>query len=225
MFTRLIESRRVRERGVGARLASVGLHAVVLGAAVFATGFSTPAPVEITIFDTLPVYVAPMPLHGTSHATGHSCGGGLCVPRNPLPPIDVTIIDDPPGLPTELPGEIFGPGGAPGGTVSGGDDTGSSDGIYEIVERPAAALAGNPRPAYPALLRSARIEGTVSARFVVDTTGRVEPASLTFESAGERLFEASVRRALDASRFSPAETQGHRVRMLVRQDFAFRLTP
>jgi len=69
------------------------------------------------------------------------------------------------------------------------------------------------------------IESALSARFVVDTSGRVELASIVFEPRVDELFEESVRRALLASRYTPAETQGHRVRMLVRQDFAFRITP
>jgi TonB family protein len=97
--------------------------------------------------------------------------------------------------------------------------------VFEIVEQPAQALAGNPHPEYPSLLRSANVTGTVSARFVVDTLGRVEQGSIAFEPGSDVLFESSVRRALLASRYSPAMTSGRRVRMLVRQDFAFRLTP
>jgi TonB family protein len=224
MFTRLMESQRAREQGTGARSVSVLVHVAVLGSAVYATGFAKPAPVEVTIFDTLPVYAPPVEHHGTGHAGGGRCGA-LCYHLPDTPVIDVPLIAPGPGPEIDLPGPVF-------GSVTGGDGLpgtgvidGSPGGISETAERPAAALAGNPRPGYPALLRSAHLEATVSARFVVDTTGRVEPASIAFESAGERLFEASVRRALLASRFSPAETQGHRVRMLVRQDFAFRLTP
>jgi len=39
------------------------------------------------------------------------------------------------------------------------------------------------------------------------------------------LFQASARRALLTWRFTPAATNGHRVRILVRQEFSFRLTP
>jgi TonB family protein len=100
-----------------------------------------------------------------------------------------------------------------------------SEGVFETVEQPARALAGNPHPDYPSLLRSANVTGQVSARFVVDTLGRVEQGSIAFEPGSDVLFESSVRRALLASRYSPAMTSGRRVRMLVRQDFAFRLTP
>jgi TonB family protein len=65
----------------------------------------------------------------------------------------------------------------------------------------------------------------VTARFIVDTAGRVDPASVAFDGAGERLFEESVRRALLASRFRPARIGATSVRVLVRQDFSFRLTP
>jgi len=224
MFTRLIESLPAREPGIGARAASLALHAAVLGAAVFATGFAKPAPVEITIFDTLPVYVPTHVQHGPGQVGRRSCAA-LCFPLPATPVVDVPAEDPSPGPVIDFPDPVFGTAGVGAGTPGTGASGGSPDGIYEIAEHSAAALHGNPRPAYPGILRSAHIEGTVSVRFVVDTTGRVEPASITFESAGERLFEESVRRALLASRFSPAETQGHRVRMLVRQDFAFRLTP
>ena len=138
------------------------------------------------------------------------------------PVITGLAIDAPPGPAIEISDGGWTVGGPAAAAGSAGGDGG---GVYEIVERPARALAGNPRPAYPGILRSAHVEGTVGVRFIVDTTGRVEEASITFESSGERLFEESVRRALLASRFAPAETQGRRVRMLVRQDFAFRLTP
>lgn len=83
--------------------------------------------------------------------------------------------------------------------------------------------ARNPAPVYPSMLRDAGIEGSVSAQFVVDTTGRVAASSIAFLGGGNALFQQSVRRVLEASRFSPALVNGHAVRVLMAQTFEFRL--
>jgi protein TonB len=92
------------------------------------------------------------------------------------------------------------------------------------VERPAAPRADNPAPAYPVSLRSASLEGIVVARFVVDTTGRAEPESITFTAATHPLFAEAVREALLRSRYLPALIRNRPVRQLVEQRFAFTLT-
>jgi protein TonB len=85
------------------------------------------------------------------------------------------------------------------------------------------AVAGNPTPLYPTALRSAQLEGTVVARFVVDTSGRAEPASVSFREASHPLFADAVRQALLRSRYLPAMLNGRKVRQLVEQRFAFSL--
>jgi hypothetical protein len=60
------------------------------------------------------------------------------------------------------------------------------------VEKQAAPMPGNPSPHYPDMLRSANVEGEVLAKFIVDSTGRVEPntfkARLHGHGAGESRF-------------------------------------
>jgi protein TonB len=87
-----------------------------------------------------------------------------------------------------------------------------------------APRPGNPAPAYPASLRSAQVEGSVLARFIVDTTGRVEAASINFPEATHALFADAVRQSLLRSRYLPAVLGEHAVRQLVEQRFAFTLT-
>jgi protein TonB len=77
---------------------------------------------------------------------------------------------------------------------------------------------------YPAALRSAQIEGEVVARFVVDTTGRAEPASISFPAATHPQFADAVRLTLLRSRYFAAMIGGRSVRQLVEQRFAFTLT-
>jgi outer membrane biosynthesis protein TonB len=64
----------------------------------------------------------------------------------------------------------------------------------------------------------------VTARFIVDTTGRVEPGSIVLETESNELFAAAVRKALERARFTPAEAAGKKVRIRMWQEFAFRIT-
>jgi TonB family protein len=222
MFTRLIESRRRRERSAGATTLSVIAHAAVIGFAVHLTAAeATPAPTPPEVIILAP----PGPI--TTPSGGPKTGGATCdpcppsLPRPPRIDVNIPIGEVPPGDPIEQPGFPVGPGiGTPPST--GGDP--GAGGFTETPDEPARALPGNPRPEYPALLRNMRVEAVVAVQFVVDTAGRVEPSSITFATGTDGLLEVSVRRALLASRFVPARTRDRAVRMLVRQDFAFRLT-
>jgi hypothetical protein len=73
-------------------------------------------------------------------------------------------------------------------------------------------------------LRAAQIEGSVVARFVVDTTGLAEPESITFPEATHAQFADAVRQSLLHSRYLPAVLGDRHVRQLVEQHFAFTLT-
>ncbi|HEX6809597.1 MAG TPA: energy transducer TonB, partial [Gemmatimonadaceae bacterium] len=95
--------------------------------------------------------------------------------------------------------------------------------VFRTVDVMAVPDARNPAPTYPSMLREAGIEGSISAQFVVDSTGRVAAPSITFLGGGNALFQQSVRRALEAARFSPALVDGHAVRVLMAQTFEFRL--
>lgn len=91
------------------------------------------------------------------------------------------------------------------------------------VEKPVAPIVGSGAPRYPAILRSAGMEGEVLAQFVVDTTGRIEIESYKVLRQSHDLFDASVRNALPEMRFTPAEVGGRKVRQLVQQPFVFQL--
>ena len=92
------------------------------------------------------------------------------------------------------------------------------------VEKVVIPRPGNPAPRYPEMLRRAGVEGSVTARFVVDTLGMVEPASVQIVQSSHVLFEHSVREAIRRMRFVPAELQGRRVRQLVEQGYGFTIT-
>ena len=79
-------------------------------------------------------------------------------------------------------------------------------------------------PPYPSALQARAVQGDVIAQFVVDTTGRAVPETFKVIASTDDAFTASVRSTLSAMRFAPAEVRGRRVRQLVQQAFAFRLT-
>jgi TonB family protein len=89
------------------------------------------------------------------------------------------------------------------------------------VDREVLPLATNPAPRYPASLRSAGIQGSVFARFVVDTMGRVRVETITFDASDHPLFSMAVIDALRRSRYTPAELRGRKVPQLVVQPFVF----
>jgi TonB family protein len=103
----------------------------------------------------------------------------------------------------------------------------SPDSIYsEIeVEERAERVQGSGAPAYPAELMRQRIEGSALARFVVDTMGHAEPASIRIVSTTHEPFAESVRKAIPNMVFRPATVAGHTVRQAVEQNFRFRLPP
>lgn len=216
----LLESQRRRERSGGSTFTSVLLHTTVIGLALLATAGakqtkSVPKTVE-------KVYWTPVQPHGGPKAPVCECSvplepvlGPITVPTlvpviGPLAP----VIEQPP-----FPGGAIGPA-----TQSPESGNPEPETVVEVADQPARALE-LAHPTYPSLLRTMHVQGDVSARYIVDTTGRVEPESISFVGSSEKLFEESVRRALLASRFVPARTHDRAVRMLVRQDFAFRLTP
>jgi TonB family protein len=162
----------------------------------------------------------PVPQAHLPPRTGVRCD--VCAPSHPM--LIEHTIEFPVTIPTTIPpigSEILiGPsGGNPAPSDSGGGE------FSPTVDVPARPMPGNPQPVYPSFLRSSHVEGVIAAHFVVDSTGHVEPRSITFESGSNALFESAVRRALLASRYEPARANGSAVAMRVEQEFAFRITP
>jgi len=91
------------------------------------------------------------------------------------------------------------------------------------VEKLALMVPGSRGPVYPALLRSAGIEGTVLVQFVVDTLGRADMTTVQVLRSEHAFFTSAVKHALERMCFLPAEIGEHRVPQLVRQAFQFRL--
>ena len=75
--------------------------------------------------------------------------------------------------------------------------------------------------AYPPELYASKISGSITAEFVVDATGRVEPETFTVVSTTHRLLATSVAKAIGESTFTPALKDGKPVRQFVRHKFDF----
>lgn len=101
----------------------------------------------------------------------------------------------------------------------------SDDSVYSVLstDENATRSEGSAAPVYPGEMLREGIEGVVVARFVVDTTGRADPASLQILQSSNASFVLSVRDAVPGMRFTPATLHGRHVRQLVEQSFAFRL--
>ena len=115
-------------------------------------------------------------------------------------------------------------GGVASGVVGGMVTPNADQAYFDFqVEKPVAPIPGTGAPRYPDILRSAGVEGEVLAQFVVDTLGRVDISSYKVIRTSHELFAASLRAALPAMRFMPAEVGGRKVKQLVQQPFVFAL--
>ena len=90
----------------------------------------------------------------------------------------------------------------------------------EAVDSIASPIEGSLRTAYPEKLFKARVGGSATVRFIVDTTGLVEMPTLEV-TATHDLFAQAAREALGEARFSPAILEGRKVRQVVALPFRF----
>lgn len=227
MLQVLVESRAARPRRASWTGASVLAHSVVIALAVWMTTQVAPdadrsGPVQDII------YVAPQPASqpaaspqpaGTSGTTPIPSPvitiPNISMPTIPVPQTDVgRLIEE---LTRGTVGSITGTN--PGVPVAPG-------GVHtaETVDRVVAPLRTNPSPAYPARLSGAGVEGDVTVSFVVDSTGRVEAATVEILQASHALFGDAVRQWLTQTRYTPALANGRPVRQLVRQRVGFTIT-
>ncbi len=91
------------------------------------------------------------------------------------------------------------------------------------VEKPASMRRGSVGLRYPEMLRSAQVEGSVLASFVVDERGVADMSTFKMLRSDHELFTHSVRVALPEIRYEPAEVGGMTVKQVVQQPFVFSL--
>jgi TonB family protein len=93
------------------------------------------------------------------------------------------------------------------------------------LDRPVSFDPTSAAPAYPVELQKAGIAGAATMRFIVDSTGSADSATIVVVEATHPGFAASVREALPRMHFRPAELGQQRVRQLVEQQFKFKIQP
>ena len=103
----------------------------------------------------------------------------------------------------------------------------SEDSVYSVldVEESAVRTEGSAAPIYPPELVKASVEGAVLTRYVVDTTGYADSATIQVLRSTHPAFVSAVLEALPRMRFSAASVHGKRVRQIVEQNFEFKITP
>jgi TonB family protein len=91
------------------------------------------------------------------------------------------------------------------------------------VEKPVSARPSNAPPVYPNQLRAANIEGSVIAKFVVDTNGTADMRTFEIVKSDHDAFSAAVREGTANLRFYPAQVGERKVKQLVQMPFSFSL--
>ena len=106
-----------------------------------------------------------------------------------------------------------------------GNNDVKTDSVFSEIEVDTAVVRSqaSAAPAYPLDLLKNHIEGSVVARYVVDTTGFVDVSTFEVVSATDSEFVDAIRDVLPYMRFSPAKIGGRKVRQLVEQPFGFRI--
>lgn len=227
MLGTLVESSPKRVRRRLSALVSIWTHVIILAAAASAARpmRGAPEPHEPSIWH--PPMLALPECRNCSSGTHGGPRGGI---RQDIPPLPGSVTAD---FTLEIP-ESPGPP-APGVAISieqwrdgfsgRSSDAGPSVPDREGVDREVVPLPTNPAPRYPAALRAAGIQGSVFARFVVDTTGHVRMETVSVEASDHPLFAEAVIEALRRSRYTPAELRGRKVPQLVVQPFVFVMRP
>lgn len=236
MFNNLVESQAKKQKRLGGSLFSIIFHGAVVTALVAVTanaGLKNEKTKEEKVDFVEVKKDEPKPPE----------------PEKPPPPPDAVAAPPPPkgfqvlSAPIEIPNIIpdidlskkvtdeadFSGKGVAGGVAKGveggkGPVPQGDQPYFDFqVEKPVVMAPGATGPSYPDMLRSAGIEGTVLAQFVVDTTGRADMSTFKVLKTDNDLFSTSVKNALTRMKFLPAEVGGRKVKQLVQQPFQFSL--
>jgi len=236
MFNNLLESKAKKQKRFGGLATAAVLHAIALGGLVYVN--ATAGPPEEAVIEEKAEFVEVKKDEPPPPEPEKPPPPQEVVTQNP-PPKGFQVLTAPIEIPTVIP-EIdlskkvtdeadFSGRGVAGGIAKGVEGVKApvvqNDQPYFDfqVEKPAMGAPGNPAPSYPDMLRSAGVEGTVLAQFVVDTTGRADMSTFKVLKADHDLFASSIKAVLPRMRFLPAEVGGRKVKQLVQQPFVFSL--
>lgn len=228
MLETLLESRSRKGRSATGATVSVAAHTLLIAGAVYATAQARPAPARSReVISRFYVPPSPAPAARATPATKGQArpAGRTLIFVEPNLSIDVPAIGVT-GIVTR-PEDFSATPIGDGSLISGREKGAGNDAApfrVDQVEKQVTVVPGAAPPRYPEVLRSAGVEGQVTALFVVDEEGRAEEESIRFVRSDNRLFEDAVRVALHRMRFIPAEIGGRKVRQLVQMPFVFTLS-
>ena len=94
-------------------------------------------------------------------------------------------------------------------------------GESEVQERP--RLISGPALAYPAALLLSRISGRVIIEAVIDTTGRIEDATMRVIESSDPRFNTAAKDYVRAVRFTPGRIAGRAIRVRFDMPVEFKL--
>ena len=231
MFEQLIESKKSTPYGgaFGGGAFSIGLHAVIISAAVYATMHAKEVvkQVQHTFDVTLQTQEKkaepPPPKQELSTVVAPPRGfQTLSMPTN------IPINIPPPSANTSFNAADFSGVGVEGGVAKGINTTGPvvrTDQPYleSVVEERPERISG-PMPRYPEILKQAGIDGHVVVEAIIDTTGHAERGSIRILSSTNQLFEQPAKECLAATLFKPGKIAGRAVRVRIQQPFNFSVT-
>ena len=218
MVLTLLESRRKTgtKRLFGIGFASVAIHSAMIAVVVYATLHAAPRDDDVRMYATV-VLLAPQEQ------------------QKPPEPQLVQVVDALKGfqtvaLPAQIPTDIppvdlqqrFDPKDYSGSGVEGGLSRNEVYAEALVEERP--ALLSAPAPIYPALLKQAGIQGRVILPAVIDTMGRVEPASVRIMKSPHPAFDQPTTDWVLKALFRPARLHGRGVRVFVNLRVDYSIT-
>jgi protein TonB len=228
----LIESAHTGHATTGVHsFLSISVHVAVVLAALYATTRPTverepvPDPRVYFVPEQRPATVvpsAPQAKPAASKPATPAAAPAKTVAAPTIAPVSVPAVDVPLADPSAAaPAEPTASAVAGTGSLDAGQSARS--GPYEVgeVETPAAALSRS-GPEYPERAIRLALSGMVTARFIVDSRGRVESDVVILESSSDE-FTSAVRSYLRRARYRPARVGGRPVRQLVEQRFVFEL--
>lgn len=242
MFDLLIASHPKRQRSLRRAVVSIGLHALLIGAAI--EGTRQAAEAALTRSADAPIFFVlrpPPEQPPTPEQAPEPPKADAIVAVNP-PPKGFQTVVAPAEIPKVIPAidlsqRALDPrnftgrgveGGIAGGVVGG---TGKVDpsvvpvgAVYVAadLDEPAQVVF-QPAPRYPSVLEEAGVSGIVAVQFVIGPQGKVEPASVEVIRSTDSAFVQAALESILQSSFRPARFQGHAVRQLATQTIRFTL--
>ncbi len=208
MVLTLLESgwKTGKKRLFGVGFASLAIHSAMIAGVVYATPHAAPRGDQVRMGTTV-VLLAPQEQQTAAEPPPAQLADALqgfqTVAVSAQIPIDMPPVD----LQQRFDPKDYSGSGVEGSWASGIVVSGNE--VYAealVEERP--ALLSAPAPVYPALLRQAGIQGRVILPAVIDTTGRIEPASVRIMKSPHPAFDQPTKDWLLNALFRPARLHG-----------------